>query len=67
MMSDVQKRMRIVEAYKKRKSLRGTAERVGVNVKTVKKWVDRFAKYGKKGLTDKRFKAPVKKSKGRSR
>ena len=66
MMSDVQKRMRIVETYKKLESLRGTAEKVGANVKTVKKWVDRFAKYGKKGLTDKRFKMPAK-SKGRSR
>ncbi len=66
MMSDVQKRMKVVETYKKLSSLRGAAAKLGVNVKTVKKWVDRFAKYGKKGLTDKRFKAPVK-SKGRSR
>ncbi len=66
MMSDVQKRMRIVETYKKLESLRGTAEKVDANVKTVKKWVDRFAKYGKKGLVDKRFKMPAK-SKGKSR
>ncbi len=66
MMSDVQKRMRIVDTYKKLGSLRGTAEKLGTNVKTVKKWVDRFSKSGKKGLVDKRFKAPVK-SKGKSR
>ena len=66
MVSDVQKRMKIVETYKKLESLRGTAQKVGANVKTVKKWVDRFAKYGKKGLADKRFKMPVK-TKGRSR
>ncbi|HEY9166918.1 MAG TPA: helix-turn-helix domain-containing protein [Candidatus Kryptonia bacterium] len=66
MMSDVQKRMKIVETYKRLGSLRGTAARLDQNVKTVKKWVDRFAKYGKKGLIDKRFKAPLK-SKSRSR
>ena len=66
MMSDVQKRMKIVEMYKRLGSLRGTAARLDQNVKTVKKWVDRFAKYGKKGLIDKRFKAPLK-SKSRSR
>ncbi len=66
MMSDVQKRMKIVETYKKLKSLRRTAERTGVNVKTVKKWVDRFGSHGKKGMVDKRFKMPVK-SRGRSR
>jgi len=66
MMSDVQKRMKIVEIYKRLGSLRGTAARLGTNVKTVKKWVDRFSRHGKKGLVDKRFKQPVK-SKGRSR
>lgn len=66
MMSDVQKRMKIVETYKKLGSLRGTAEMLGANVKTVKKWVDRYSKNGKKGLIDKRFKPPVK-PKGRSR
>ncbi len=66
MMSDVQKRMKIVQTYKRLESLRSAAEKAGVNVKTVKKWVDRFAKYGKKGLIDKRFKMPEK-SKGRSR
>ncbi len=64
MVSDVQKRLKIVQTYKKLGSLRGTAEKVGTNVKTVKKWVDRFAKSGEKGLIDKRFKLPAK-SKGR--
>ena len=66
MQSDVQKRVKIVQMYKKLGSLRGTAEKLGTNVKTVKKWVDRFSKSGQKGLTDRRFKSPVK-SKGRSR
>ncbi len=66
MVSDVQKRMKIVETYKKLGSLRGTAEKLETNVKTVKKWVDRFSKHGEKGLIDKRFKMPVK-PKGRSR
>ncbi len=66
MISDVQKRMKIVETYKKLGSLRGTAEKLNANVKTVKKWVDRFSDYGKKGLEDRRFKSPQK-SKGRSR
>jgi len=66
MMSDVQKRLKIVQMYKKLGSLRGTAEKLGANVKTVKKWVDRFSKFGNKGLVDKRFKVPVK-SKSRSR
>ncbi len=66
MVSDVQKRLKIVQAYKKLGSLRGTAEKLSTNVKTVKKWVDRFSKFGQKGLTDRRFKLPVK-SKGRSK
>ncbi len=66
MVSDVQKRMKIVQTYKKMGSLRGTAAKMDTNVKTVKKWVDRFSKFGKKGLVDKRFKQPVK-SKGRGR
>ncbi len=66
MISDVQKRLKIVQAYKKLGSLRGTAQKMGTNVKTVKKWVDRFSKFGQKGLVDKRFKLPVK-SKGKSR
>jgi len=66
MVSDVQKRMKIVDTYKKLGSLRGTAVKLGTNVKTVKKWVDRFTKSGKKGLVDKRYKVPVKaKSKAR--
>ena len=66
MNSDVQKRLKIVQTYKKLGSLRGTAEKLDTNVKTVKKWVDRFSRSGQKGLVDKRFKAPVK-SKSRSR
>jgi transposase len=66
MVSDVQKRLKIVQTYKKMGSLRGTAEKLDTNVKTVKKWVDRFSKLGQKGLADRRFKLPVK-SKGRSR
>ncbi|HUI29137.1 MAG TPA: helix-turn-helix domain-containing protein [Candidatus Acidoferrales bacterium] len=58
MTSDVQKRLKIVQTYKKVGSLRGTAEKVGANVKTVKKWIDRYSKFGQKGLTDKRFKSP---------
>ena len=66
MVSDVQKRLKIVQTYKKMGSLRGTAAKMDTNVKTVKKWVDRFSKFGKKGLVDKRFKLPVKsKSRGR--
>jgi len=60
MVSDVQKRLKIVQMYKKTGSLRGTAEKTGANVKTVKKWVDRFKQYGQKGLADKRFKVAPK-------
>jgi hypothetical protein len=66
MVSDVQKRLKLVQTYKKMGSLRGTAEKLSTNVKTVKKWVDRFSKFGQKGLADRRFKLPVK-SKGRSK
>lgn len=64
MISDVQKRVKIVQIYKKLGSLRGTAEKLGTNVKTVKKWVDRFSRSGKKGLVDKRFKVPMKPKSG---
>ena len=60
MVSDAQKRLRIVQTYKKLGSLRATAEQTKTNVKTVKKWVDRYNSQGQKGLTDKRFKAPKK-------
>ena len=60
MVSDVQKRLKIVQTYKKLGSLRGTAEKTGTNVKTVKKWVDRFKQHGQKGLADKRFKVAPK-------
>jgi len=66
MVSDVQKRLKIVQTYKKMGSLRGTAEKLETNVKTVKKWVDRFSKLGQKGLVDRRYKLPVK-GKGRSK
>lgn len=57
--SDVQKRKKIVDVYKKLHSLRATAAKTGVNVKTVKKWVDRYKKGGVKALADKRFKMPL--------
>jgi transposase len=60
MVSDVQKRLRIVQTYKKLGSLRATAEKTGTNVKTVKKWVDRYKQYGQKGLADRRFKVAPK-------
>jgi|YelNatPaOPRAMG01_1025707.scaffolds.fasta_scaffold23586_2 transposase len=57
--TDVQKRKKIVDIYKRLHSLRATAARTGVNVKTVKKWVDRYKKGGIKALADKRFKMPL--------
>lgn len=56
--TDVQKRKKIVDIYKKLRSLRATAAKTGVNVKTVKKWVDRYKEGGIKALADKRFKIP---------
>ena len=64
MESEVKKRLKLVQTYKKVGSLRVAAEETHTNVKTVKKWVDRFTKFGQKGLVDKRFKAPAK-GKGR--
>ncbi|MGC8594063.1 MAG: helix-turn-helix domain-containing protein [Candidatus Kryptoniota bacterium] len=56
--TDVQRRKKIVDIYRKLHSLRATAAKTGVNVKTVKKWVDRYKEGGVKALADKRFKMP---------
>jgi transposase len=60
MESEVKKRLKLVQTYKKTGSLRATAKATHTDVKTVRKWVVRYKKSGQKGLLDQRFKVSKK-------
>ena len=61
MESEIKKRLKLVQAYKKIRSYRATAKATHVDVKTVVKWVGRYRKSGMKGLSDQRFRVSSKK------